>query len=63
MNEHPMSEALDAIHKEAERLLGLAGGSPELEKGLQLIVALARYKHDVRSIQEERNSAQSNPDQ
>lgn len=62
MNDHPMSEALDAIHKEAERLLGLAASSPELEKGLQLIVALARYKHDVRSIQEKRNSEQSSPE-
>ena len=63
MNERTMSEALDAIHEEAERLLSLACGSPQMDNGLQLIVALARYKHDVRSIEEERSSAQSKVNQ
>jgi hypothetical protein len=47
MSEQAMSKALDAIHEEAEKLL--SGEVPEgVRKGLELIVSIARYKHDVR---------------
>ena len=53
MNEKSMSEALDAIHDTALKLLE-HNPSNEIEKGLELIISLARYKYDVRSIQEKK---------
>ena len=48
-----MAKALDAIHDEASRILNLVPtGAHELTGGLQLIISLARYKHDVRSVDE-----------
>jgi hypothetical protein len=51
MNEKAMSEALDAIHDEATKLLK-HGLPQEVQRHLELIISLARYKHDVRSSQE-----------
>jgi hypothetical protein len=51
MSEKAMSEALDAIHDEAMKLLQHELPE-EVRKGLDLIVAIARYKSDIRSIQE-----------
>src|SRR4051812_4268416 len=51
MDERAMSEALDAIHDEAMRLLEL-DHSPEAEAIIGRIISLARYKHDVRTDQE-----------
>lgn len=52
MTEDQMSKTLDAIHDEAARLLNFEGPEKEREMsdGLQLIMSLARYKFDVRSI-------------
>ena len=51
MEEEAMAEALDAIHDEACRLLALGPTrTTDVEGGLQLIIALARYKHDIRSV-------------
>lgn len=57
-----MQEAFDAIHDEAVRLLGLAENAAtrrEIEKGLTLIVSLARYQFDVRTEQERRAVSES----
>jgi hypothetical protein len=51
MSEEAMSEALDAIHDEAMKLLQHELPE-EVRKGLDLIVSIARYKSDIRSIQE-----------
>jgi hypothetical protein len=51
MNEQSMSEALDAIHNEAVKLLAL-DLSPEADAIIELIVSLSRYKHDVRTAAE-----------
>ncbi len=51
MSEKAMSEALDAIHDEAMKLLQHELPE-EVRKGLDLIVSIARYKSDIRSIQE-----------
>ncbi len=51
MSEKAMSEALDSIHDEAMKLLQHELPE-EVRKGLDLIVAIARYKSDIRSIQE-----------
>jgi hypothetical protein len=55
MDEQAMSEALDAIHDEALRLLQL-DLPEEVEKGLELIVSLSRYKFDVRTAEEEQRA-------
>lgn len=46
-----MSRALDAIHDEADRLLG-ANPPESVRQSLELIRSIARYKHDVRSQSE-----------
>jgi len=51
MNESATNEALDAIHDIATKLL-LADDPDEISEGLDLIVSIARYKHDVRSDEE-----------
>lgn len=48
MTEQAMSEALEAIQAEAEKLLDL-NPSPEAEKIIDRIIAIARYQHDVRT--------------
>ena len=48
MTEEAMSEALDAIYEEAERLSRLDLPT-DVSEGLALIMSIARYKHDVRS--------------
>jgi len=64
MTQDQEKQAFDAIHDEAARLLNLEGERKELEidGGLQLIMALARYKHDVRSVKEikKANAAKGN---
>ena len=53
VSEEAMNKAFDAIHDEALRLLSLAPSEAhELRGGLHLIISLARYKHDTRSVQE-----------
>src|SRR6266545_2200378 len=50
----PKQTAFDAIHDEAVKLMGYLDAK-ELDKvreGLNLIVSLARYEHDVRGAQE-----------
>lgn len=42
-----MSDALDAIHDEAVRLLGVKGVPSSVRVGLERIVALARYKSEI----------------
>ena len=64
MTQDQEKQAFDAIHDEAARLLNLEGETKllEIDSGLQLIMALARYKHDVRSVQEfqKANAAKGN---
>lgn len=60
VNNQQMSNALDEIHNEALRLIGAVDSiSPELQTGLELIISLARYKHDVLSVEEIQNSTKS----
>ncbi len=48
-----MNQALDAIHEEALRILNLVpAGAYDVSGGLDLIISLARYKHDIRSVDE-----------
>jgi hypothetical protein len=54
MDEAQMSEALDAIHDEAVKLLQHEMPH-EVNNGLHLIISLARYKSDVRTSQERAN--------
>jgi hypothetical protein len=54
MDEAQMSEPLDAIHDEAVKLL-LHEMPHEVNRGLHLIISLARYKTDVRTSQERAN--------
>jgi hypothetical protein len=51
MNETAMSKAMDAVHDEALKLLQHELPE-EVQKGLELIVSIARYKFDVRGTQE-----------
>jgi len=51
MSEEAMSEALDAIHDEAVKLLQ-QNLPEEVRKRLDLIVSIARNKFDVRSSEE-----------
>lgn len=51
MSEGTMSKALDAIHDEGLKLLQLSL-PPDVRSGVELIVSIARYKHDVRARQE-----------
>lgn len=53
-----MSEALDAIHDQALRILNLSGNST-VDAGLELIIALSRYKHDLRTDEEIKVSSDS----
>ena len=54
MSEKVMSEALDAIHNEALKLL--QNDLPEeIREGLDLIVSIARYKQDVRTNEEKQS--------
>jgi hypothetical protein len=50
MNLENKQQAFDAIHEVAVALLGLLreGKTNEVEKGLNLIISLARYQFDVR---------------
>lgn len=50
-----MSEALNAIHDEAVKLLQ-QNLSEEVREGLHLIVSLSRNKFDVRTDQEKKNN-------
>jgi hypothetical protein len=59
MNEQAMSEALNAIHDEAMKLLKF-DLLDEVDRGLQLIISLARYQHDVRTEQEKHRAKTSN---
>ena len=53
MTEETTNEAFDVIHDEASRLLALVpSDAHDLRGGLHLIMSLARYKHDVRSVAE-----------
>jgi hypothetical protein len=52
MNAEAMSEALSAIHDEAEKLLNRDDLPEEVEQGLDRIIAIARYEHDVRTESE-----------
>ena len=53
MNPEAMNAALDAIHDEAVRLLSLVSlDASDLHGGLELIISLSRYKHDIRSVEE-----------
>ncbi len=52
MPEQQMSEALDAIHDQALELLRRDNLPPDVAEGLQLIMAIARHKSDVRNEQE-----------
>ena len=47
-----MEEALNIIHDKVLQLSLVEGLPPEIDEGLGLIIALARYQHDIRSIQE-----------
>jgi len=50
---HSLDQALNAIHDEALRLLPhIPSDSKELRVGVDLIISIARYKHDVRSEHE-----------
>ena len=51
MDQKAMSEALNAIHDEAIKLLKQSR-SKKVQEGLELIISLARYKNDVRTRQE-----------
>jgi hypothetical protein len=52
MSADAKSEALSAIHDEAEKLLNRDDLPEEVEQGLERIIAIARYEHDVRSESE-----------
>jgi len=54
MTEEAMSKALDAIHEEAIKLLQ-PNLSKEVREGLNLIISIARYKFDNRSIHDKQN--------
>lgn len=51
MTEQAQAEALEAIHQEAEKLVGLAL-SNRVAEGIQLIASIARYGFDVRTEEE-----------
>lgn len=51
MDAEAMSKALDAIYQEAERLKTYDVPA-DVAGGLDLIMSIARYKHDVRSTTE-----------
>ncbi len=54
MSEKAMSEALDAVHDEAMKLLQHELPE-EVRKRLDLIVSIARYKSDIRSSKEKQS--------
>jgi hypothetical protein len=47
VNEEAMNDALDAIHGEASKLLEHDLPKEAMER-IELIISIARYKHDVR---------------
>jgi hypothetical protein len=51
MSEKQLTEALSAIHDEAEKLLKHEMPE-EVKKGLELIISISRYQTDVRSSKE-----------
>ena len=51
MNSKTMAEALNAIREEAEKILAMALPDKAAAK-VELIIATARYQHDVRTQQE-----------
>jgi hypothetical protein len=51
MNESTLSEALDAVHDVAVGLLKYYLDE-RVQEGLQLIISIARHKHDVRAVGE-----------
>jgi|GEM_PF-1896072 len=51
MNAEAMSKALDAIREEAQRLKACEMPA-NVAGGLDLIISIARHKHDVRSDDE-----------
>ena len=57
MNEGQMSEALDAIHDEALKLLQRDDLPHAIEEGLQLIMSIARHKFDVRNEKEKQQAS------
>lgn len=44
-----MGEALDGILDKAEKLLGVDNLPPQVKEGLDRIIALARYRFEVRT--------------
>jgi len=54
MSEKQLTEALSAIHDEAEKLLNYEMPE-EVQKGLELIISISRYQTDVRSSEEKSN--------
>jgi hypothetical protein len=54
MSEKAMSEALDAIHNEALKLLQ-HDLPEEIREGLDLIVSIARYKQDIHTNEEKQS--------
>jgi hypothetical protein len=56
VSEEQMSEALDAIHDEAEKLLARDDLPSEVEDKVSLIMSIARHQMDVRT-EEERGRA------
>lgn len=51
MDPKNMADALDAIYDEAQKLLDMKL-SEDVERRIELILALARHKHDVRGPDE-----------
>ena len=66
LNHQNMNEALNSIYDEALRLLGLdkpnAELNHELNMGLELILSLSRYKHDIRMEDEKERSEEKDSD-
>ena len=58
MTEEGMSNALDAIHEEAEALLKI-GLTADVRARVDTIMAIARYKFDVRSVEENKKYLKS----
>ena len=46
--DQPRADALNAIHDEAVKLLDKSMGQ-EVRNGIELIISLARYGHDIRT--------------
>jgi hypothetical protein len=52
LNEKMMSEALDAIREEAERLLNYDSLSEAARRRLELVLSITRHGFDVRTDEE-----------